>query len=77
MFEVQYICLQSWVPVRASESSASEMVTSLLFGETCTVIGEKNDWLQIKPITTGILGMFLKAICRHLNPIQKQIGRWL
>ena len=48
MFDGQYICLQSWVPVRAQPSSASEMVTSLLFGETCLAVGEVDDWLQVK-----------------------------
>ncbi len=48
MVDVQYICLQSWAPVRAQASSASEMVTSLLFGETCMVIDESNEWLKIK-----------------------------
>lgn len=61
MFEVQYICLQSWAPVRGSESSASEMVTSLLFGETCTAIGEKNDWLQIKTNHDGYAGYIPKS----------------
>lgn len=48
MFDVKYICLQSWVPVRAQPSSTSEMVTSLLFGETCLAVGEVDDWLQVK-----------------------------
>ena len=70
MFEVQYICLQSWVPVRASESSASEMVTSLLFGETCTVIGEKNDWLQIKTNHDG----YRKAIVNEPRGSEVMVG---
>lgn len=71
MFEVQYICLQSWVPVRASESSASEMVTSLLFGETCTVIGEKNDWLQIKTNHDGYPGYVPKSYLSPFEPYLK------
>ncbi|MFM1897992.1 MAG: hypothetical protein RL577_232 [Bacteroidota bacterium] len=47
----QYRCLQSWCPVRKEPSSASEMVSSLLFGETCTAQGEE--------------GEFLKVICDH------------
>ena len=60
MFDVQYICLQSWVPVRASNSSASEMVTSLLFGETCIAVGELDDWLQIRTNHDGYAGFIPK-----------------
>ncbi|MEK0421480.1 MAG: hypothetical protein EBV15_03280 [Bacteroidetes bacterium] len=44
---MQFICMQSWVPLRSEASSASEMVSSLLFGETCTLIEEKQDWLKV------------------------------
>lgn len=49
MNDVRLICLQSWVPIRAKPSSASEMVTALLFGETCLCIDEEEDgWLKVK-----------------------------
>ncbi len=41
------ICILSIVPCRKEASSASEMVTQLLFGETYTVVEDKEDWLQI------------------------------
>lgn len=44
---MQFICTQSWVPLREVATSASEMVTSLLFGETCTLVDRKNDWLYV------------------------------
>lgn len=44
----QQICLQSWSPLRAAASSQSEMVSALLFGETCTVLLVKGEWLQIR-----------------------------
>jgi gamma-D-glutamyl-L-lysine dipeptidyl-peptidase len=43
----KYICLQTWVPLRAEKSSASEMVSSLLFGETCTVQSADGEWLYV------------------------------
>jgi hypothetical protein len=42
------ICTQSWLPVRLAPSPESEMVTSLLFGETVTVLTTKDDWYQIE-----------------------------
>lgn len=60
MLGVQYICLQSWLPVRASNSSASEMVSSLLFGETCTMVGESDDWFQIKTDHDNYVGYVSK-----------------
>ncbi len=44
---MQLICTQSWAPVRAEPSSASEMASSLLFGETCSLLSEKEDWLEV------------------------------
>ncbi len=44
---MHYLCTQSWVPLRAEASSTSEMVSSLLFGETCSLIQQKEDWLQV------------------------------
>lgn len=44
---MQLVCTQSWVPLRADASSASEMVSSLLFGETCKLKQENGDWWQV------------------------------
>lgn len=44
------ICTLSIVPCRKDSASTSEMVTQLLFGETYTVVEDKEDWVQI--ITT-------------------------
>lgn len=45
---MEYICLQSWLPVRNAPSSDSEMVTSLLFGETALVIEKRDEWYRIE-----------------------------
>ncbi len=44
---VRKICLVSWVPLRKEPSSTSEMVSSLLFGETCTVVSQEGEWLSV------------------------------
>jgi gamma-D-glutamyl-L-lysine dipeptidyl-peptidase len=41
------ICSLSIVPCRKEPSSTSEMVTQLLFGETYTIVEDKEDWIQI------------------------------
>ena len=41
------ICSLSIIPCRKDPSSTSEMVTQLLFGETYTIIEDRDDWLQI------------------------------
>jgi hypothetical protein len=41
------ICFLSVIPCRKDPSSTSEMVTQLLFGETYTIIEDREDWLQI------------------------------
>lgn len=41
------ICTLSVIPCRKEPASTSEMVTQLLFGETYTVVEDKEDWIQI------------------------------
>lgn len=41
------ICSLSIIPCRKDPSSTSEMVTQLLFGETYTIIEDREDWLHI------------------------------
>ncbi len=41
------ICTLSVIPCRKEPSSTSEMVTQLVFGETYTIIEDKEDWLSI------------------------------
>lgn len=42
-----YQLLQCWAPLRAGASSATEMVSALLFGETCTIAEVQNDWCRV------------------------------
>ncbi len=41
-------CLQTFIPMRNEPRSGSEMVSSLIFGESYTVTDSQNDWLKIK-----------------------------
>lgn len=41
------ICLKTFIPVRIAESHKSEMVSQLLFGESYTVLEDKNGWIRI------------------------------
>ena len=46
----------SVVPVRAEPSDASEMVSQLLFGETFTILQEKEKWIEIQSTHDGYQG---------------------
>lgn len=41
------ICSLSIVPCRKEPASTSEMVSQLLFGETYTIIEDREDWIQV------------------------------
>lgn len=53
---VLFVCLQSWVPLRVSASSASEMVTALLFGERCESLQQEGEWLKVRCLHDGYIG---------------------
>ena len=65
MTSPQYICLLSWIPLRASASSTSEMVSSLLFGETCSLIQNHGDWLEVTTNSDHYLGFIPES---YLHP---------
>lgn len=71
--EAKYICLQTWVPLRAERSSASEMVSSLLFGETCTVQSADGDWLHVFGDFDNYSGWIPK---NYLSPYSSQHAGW-
>ena len=47
------ICNLSIVPCRADPSSKSEMVSQLLFGDTFSILAEKEEWIRIKQSFDG------------------------
>ena len=62
----KYRCLQTWAPLRKEASSTSEMVSSLLFGETCTVLDTHNDWKHVVCDFDGYTGWIPES---YLNGI--------
>jgi len=52
-----FVCAVPVAPLRASAAHPSEMVSQLLFGETCHAIGQASDgWLRIKTDLDGYEG---------------------
>ena len=70
---MQFICAQSWVPLRAEPSSASEMVSSLLFGEICSLLAEKEDWIEVACNHDGYKGWIP---VNYLTPIKSEHANW-
>ena len=68
---VQRICLQSWVPMRASSSSKSEMVSSMLFGEVCSVVGSDGEWLQVRTNYDRYVGWVPEMYLRDFSSFEK------
>jgi hypothetical protein len=50
------ICLSAQVPVRDAHFEKSELVTQLLFGETCKIINRKDSWYFIYSDTDQYVG---------------------
>lgn len=80
----QRICLQSWVPLRAMNHSKGEMVSSMLFGETCTVLAVDGEWLHVRVDHDGYLGWIpeiylgdARAFQGHHWQIVRELGAYL
>lgn len=50
------ICHLSVIPVRIDHEDESEIVTQLLFGETFTIVGQHNQWINICTSIDNYLG---------------------
>lgn len=70
---MQYICTQSWVPLRAEASSASEMVSSLLFGESCSKLQQKDDWIYVSCSHDNYEGWIPES---YLLPLSEDFKEW-
>jgi hypothetical protein len=42
------ICYNTWVPIRAQASSLSEMVSSIIFGETASILSQTEEWYEVQ-----------------------------
>jgi len=57
------ICAAAQAPLRSQKAEASEMLTQMLFGETCKIIDQKGSWYFVYTDTDQYLGwMDEKAI---------------
>ncbi len=70
---MQYICTQSWVPLRAEASSASEMVSSLLFGESCSKLQQKEEWIYVSCTHDNYEGWIPES---YLTPLAGDFKGW-
>lgn len=66
-----YVAGEAVVPVRSAPSDASEMVTQLLFGDSCTLLEEQPNWVRIRMTDDGYEGwvdpkMLLPETPEHL-----------
>ena len=59
--------------MRASSSSKSEMVSSMLFGEVCSVVGSDGEWLQVRMDFDGYVGWIPEMYLRDLSGDNKKI----
>lgn len=67
--DMQYsINLNSVIPVRAEASERAEMVTQLLFGESCEVLDEKDSFVKIKNTTDNYTGWVSKKMLTKISP---------
>ena len=74
-------CLLSFIPIREEARSGSEMINSLLFGESYTIVESRDEWLKITTHFDGYTGWISKnafdefiefdSICNSLYLIAK------
>ncbi|MFN8396524.1 MAG: SH3 domain-containing protein [Bacteroidia bacterium] len=71
------ITFQPVVPVRATASDASEMVTQLLFGEEVLVLERDRQWLRIRAMADGYEGWIdEKAVLAAPKAWLDQVPGW-
>lgn len=64
------ICNQPAVAIRSEASHRSEMVSQLLFNETCSVIAEHGEWSRIVVTHDGYEGW---VVTRQMKPIDQAV----
>jgi gamma-D-glutamyl-L-lysine dipeptidyl-peptidase len=65
-------CISGTVPVRVSDSDASEMDTQILLGECFEVLAITERWVQIRTITDKVEGWVNKVQIKFLSPSEFQ-----
>ncbi|MGC8802202.1 MAG: NlpC/P60 family protein [Bacteroidales bacterium] len=57
---MKVLCAQTYIPIRAAASDTSEMVSQLLFGETCQVMEEAGRWVRVRCDFDGYEGWIFR-----------------
>ncbi|HOK51866.1 MAG TPA: C40 family peptidase [Bacteroidales bacterium] len=61
------LCAQTFIPIRAAASDTSEMVSQLLFGETCQVMAQTEKWVKVRCDFDGYEGWVFKPALTFLS----------
>lgn len=64
------ICFRPCVPLRKNPSETAEMLTEILYGETCQVMDESGSWVKMHNEADGYEGWATKKM---LSPIQEEL----
>lgn len=67
---MQAISLQTFIPIRKEPSDTSEMVSQLLFGETCSIIKHHDSWVYIQTHFDNYYGWVFKKSLTFLTKEQ-------
>lgn len=62
----------SVVPVRESATHRSEQISQVLFGETCTVLERKREWLKVRVDYDGYEGWIQRSQLREISEKEKE-----
>lgn len=66
------IAVLSVVPVRETTSHRSEQISQILFGETCTVLERKREWLKVRADYDGYEGWVQRSQLREISEKEKE-----
>ncbi len=59
------ICIKGQTAVRSEHTESAELVTQMLFGETCKIVDQKSDWYFVYTDTDQYLG-WIDIKCVHI-----------
>lgn len=70
-----FFCRVPWAPLRAEPDSRSEMVSSVLHGESFSLIEEQADWLRVETLFDRYQGWVSRQQCDERNEERLRILR--
>jgi hypothetical protein len=66
--DIKGTCLQSYVPIRQEPASSAEMISSLVFGESYSIIQKDEEWAKIKTDFDDYEGWISSNSIQPYNP---------